>query len=258
MGFDVYFSNRHHRKSFNQMLDMQTDQSAEPADLGAVIQRRRNIRRSSLDSGALFRFYCRGAPAFQQSTSSLPKLWRKQRLSKLAAAASSLLANARRHLLLLSTRSYRNLEEHLPTRGASSVPPRGRLDAPHPASQRTAKSFPVNEEEEEASEASRGGTLKAVRSQGPKTIFWVSLFFPLKEGFIVWPVFHHKPTCFNLVFSFVIIPVSGQVFSVKNGRRQSILQKSCKQTKETKKTNKHLHPTTTAQFHCSSNKVFSC
>lgn len=141
MGFDVYFSNRHHRKSFNQMLDMQTDQSAEPADLGAVIQRRRNIRRSSLDSGALFRFYCRGAPAFQQSTSSLPKLWRKQRLSKLAAAASSLLANARRHLLLLSTRSYRNLEEHLPTRGASSVPPQGPARCPPPCIPENSQKF---------------------------------------------------------------------------------------------------------------------
>lgn len=63
-----------------------------------------------------------GVSASSHSGSTLPSLFWRQRLSKPAAAASSLLANANRHLLLLSRRRLRVLAEHLATREPATTP----------------------------------------------------------------------------------------------------------------------------------------
>lgn len=70
-----------------------------------------------------------GVSASSHSGSALPSLFWRQRLSKHAAAASSLLANANRHLLLLSRWRCRDLAEHLDA-GEPWMSPEGRAQCP--------------------------------------------------------------------------------------------------------------------------------
>lgn len=63
-----------------------------------------------------------GVSASEHSGSTLPSLFWRQRLSKHAAAASSLLADTNRHLLLLSRWRCCDLAEHLAAKEPAKSP----------------------------------------------------------------------------------------------------------------------------------------
>lgn len=74
-----------------------------------------------------------GVSASSHSGCTLPSLFWRLRLSKHAAAASSLLANANRHLLLLSRWRCHDLAEHLAT-GEPAMSPEGPAQSPSASS----------------------------------------------------------------------------------------------------------------------------